>query len=80
MRVKERRNMSKQSEAKDKQGYTARALLPVCANCSSFRMDIVNHDAILSMEPYPVETNLRCSIGGFAVRKMGTCNEWSPKV
>jgi hypothetical protein len=63
--------MSKQAEAKKKQGYTIDKR--ICANCSNFKSDRV------PMQEYPqytVERNKRCGIGGFAVIKTAACNEF----
>jgi len=67
--------MSKQSEAKEKQGYVPKAKPKTCVNCKHFA-----HEQILMKTPwssYTKDTNLRCTLGGFKVMKMGTCNEWA---
>lgn len=67
--------MSKQSEAKEKQGYVPKAKPQTCVNCKHF-----TQEQILMKTPwssYTKDTNLRCTLGGFKVMKMGTCNEWS---
>ena len=67
--------MSKQSEAKNKQGYIRKLKPRACMNCKNF-----THELILIKTPwssYTKDTYLRCTIGGFKVMKMGTCNEWS---
>ena len=70
--------MSKQSEAKEKQGYTPKAIPQTCANCASFQMDVVDVPGWDGKPSgYKKETNLKCSIGGFAVKKMGTCDEFT---
>jgi hypothetical protein len=63
--------MSKQSEAKIKQGYVPKAIPQTCANCAS--LEILPQTSDFSA------AGLRCKIGGFAVKKMGTCNEFSGK-
>jgi hypothetical protein len=68
--------MSKQSEVKKRQGYTDRAIPQVCMNCASFSFEIGCHGG---NPEYPREMNFRCRIGGFAVKKMGTCDEFSGK-
>ena len=61
--------MSKQQTAKEKQGYNPKPVFPMCSNCKHY-----------SMQPettnwgYTRETNIRCGIGGFAIKKQGTCN------
>jgi len=72
--------MSNQSKAKEKQGYVPKMTPKACMHCASFRLDIGYTDPETYGKSYPKEMNLHCSIGGFAVKKMGTCNEWSPKV
>lgn len=70
-------NMTKQSEAKEKQGYIPKLKPPACVNCKNF-----THEEIIMKTPwssYVKDTNLRCALGGFKVMKMGTCNEWSSK-
>jgi len=69
--------MSKQSEAKAKQGYVAKAIPQTCCNCAHFASDIETKESYGGKWEH--ETNLRCKIGGFAVKKMGTCDEFEPK-
>ena len=65
--------MSKQLQAKLNQGYQLKPVLPVCSNCTHFKSDLIpsewNND-------YIQEKNLRCGIGGFAVKKQSTCREY----
>lgn len=65
--------MSKQSNAKAEQGYVPR-YVNTCGNCAHYRSDKKNNGY-----GYTVETNMRCSIGGFKVMKLGTCQEFSKK-
>ena len=63
--------MTKQSKAKADQGYVPKAVPQVCGNCANFASDMI--------KPYlgnsfVKETNMRCVLGGFAVKKMGTCD------
>ena len=67
--------MSKQSEAKEKQGYTPKATPRTCATCGHFQMDTVERESF--GQKWTEDKNLRCGIGGFAVKKMATCNMWS---
>ncbi|HEX7687314.1 MAG TPA: hypothetical protein VF453_06395 [Burkholderiaceae bacterium] len=70
--------MSKQSEAKERQCYTPKLIPSVCGNCAHKRSTITEHPAEFSWsKPYTTEKDLRCAIGGFAVRKMGSCSEWA---
>jgi len=65
--------MSKQSEAKEKQGYVAIPLPKTCCNCAYFRVAVEHTKPAWGTE-YQKETNLYCSVGGFAVTWMATCN------
>ena len=67
--------MSKQSEAKERQGYVSKAKPTTCMNCWFFRFDVVLAPVGMGAE-YDRRKNLRCEIGGFAVKKMGTCNKY----
>lgn len=76
--------MSKQSEAKERQGYEAKPVQRVCGTCKYFKSDKEfpawmrdgKHDHYLSDDGYMQETNKRCGIGGFAVKKTATCRGW----
>lgn len=68
--------MSKQSEAKSRQGYVPKA--PTCSTCIHFTSDVVKKLSGWGVE-WTEEANLRCAIGGFAVKKMATCYKWSQK-
>ena len=63
--------MSKQSEAKSRQGYTK--TLNNCGNCRRFTCD---KGLSTWGKDFVTERNLRCSIGGFKVNKTATCGEW----
>lgn len=83
--------MSKQSEAKEKQGYLAKS--PTCSGCANLKSDLElptwmqEHNEKRKAEGYPaaygdelcVEKNLRCGIGGFAVKKTAVCPLHVPK-
>ena len=73
--------MSKKSEAKEKQGYVAKPVPKPCMNCANFLFDRVQVRLGTSWHPegWFEDKNMRCSLGGFAVKKMGTCNEWRAK-
>lgn len=82
--------MSKQSEAKEKQQYCAKPVTKTCANCNHLEQNFFHYDEKYvrvegknpDTEKYARPTysdNLRCKIGGFAVKKMATCNEFSKK-
>jgi hypothetical protein len=72
--------MSKQSDAKQDQGYIPKAVPQTCMNCFHFKMDVV---PVLNWQDKPTgyerETNKRCGLGGFAVQKMATCNKFKSK-
>lgn len=68
--------MSKQSEAKEKQGYVPKMKPNACMNCRFFKFDKGFHNQDLYGERFPKVMNLRCGLGGFAVKKMGTCKEF----
>jgi hypothetical protein len=70
--------MSRQSESKLKQGYVPKAVPHTCLNCVNFAMDIENPDPQHHPE-WERNTNLRCTLGGFKVMKMGTCNVFQMK-
>ncbi len=69
--------MSKQSEAKEKQGYVSKAIPQTCVNCACF----TNEEIVMKTpwSSYTKSINQRCGIGGFKVMKMGTCDEWNGK-
>lgn len=80
--------MSKQSEAKKSQGYVAKAVPQTCQHCANMRSrldlprwmrecnELNPQGAVYGIEIYGAMTDLRCALGGFAVKKMGACNEW----
>ena len=65
--------MSKQSEAKKQQGYVNKAIPRTCCNCVYFRMEVEDTQTAWGAA-YQKEKNLHCFVGGFAVKKMATCN------
>ena len=75
--------MSKQSEAKAAQRYTDKAYC--CSDCRNITRDMVlpawmrgdpKYDNDTARNAHLVEKNLRCGIGGFAVKKLGVCDCW----
>lgn len=86
--------MSAQSIAKAAQGYKDKPLVRTCATCAHFLSDMklpewmVDRNAIRAAQgarpfyddSYAIEKNKRCGIGGFAVKKMGTCKQFKAKV
>jgi hypothetical protein len=81
--------MSKQSEARDTQGY--RTEQRNCGNCSHRTHDLAlpawmersNAERVKDgLPPYysvvnAEERNHRCTIGDFAVKKTATCDRWT---
>ena len=79
---------SKQAQAKEAQGYTTAA--NNCGNCTHMTSERAlpawmvrdsEERSRIGMLPYPVETfgverNLRCGIGGFAIKKTATCSKY----
>ena len=68
--------MSKQSEAKEKQGYTKQA--PCCSNCNFFTSKIESVKSGWSSQEFKHESELRCLIGKFKVLKNSWCNQYEP--
>lgn len=60
--------MSKQSEAKKKQNYNPKPEHAMCSNCYNYASESVDNGY-----GYLEEKNKRCTVGGFAVAKNGTC-------
>lgn len=72
---------SKQELAKRFQGYEEKPMPKVCSNCQNFTFDKVQTIAPSAWNPngYWEDKNLRCKLGGFAVKKRATCNAFSAK-
>ena len=68
--------MREQSEAKERQGYVPKAVPHTCVNCKSFTSNVENIATQYGNGTWRRETNMRCLYGGFAVKKMGTCNSF----
>lgn len=79
--------MSKQSEAKASQNYRPKA--HNCGDCANLRSDMVlsqwmidsnaRGSGVYTAEKHGVEKNIRCGIGGFAVKKGGICGSHKAK-
>lgn len=65
--------MSKQSEQKEKQGF--RKGCPCCENCANFTCEIVKEIGYYSSQIWTREKKLRCTLGGFSVKKRSWCRE-----
>lgn len=63
--------VSKQVEAKNRQGYNPKPVHPSCSNCKHFTFDRESYEGWRG--PYVEDKNLRCSLGGFKVVKGGLC-------
>ena len=74
--------MSKIQKIKDEQGYIPKLIPNTCGNCANLTSEMVQVHAPTTWSPegYWAEKNVRCSIGGFAVKKLGSCKMWEPKV
>lgn len=68
--------MSKQSEAKARQGYNG--FPRNCGNCMSYDSDVTKHKGVYGGD-YVTEKHRVCRVGGFAVKKSAVCNEWAKK-
>ena len=73
--------MSKQSEAKMRQGYTTE--VKNCSNCANYSSDrklpawmVGNSTYEDNAHRYEVESNVRCGLGGFAIKKTASCEQY----
>lgn len=66
--------MSKVSEAKKKQNYQTKQETARCAICSFFRSEFIENKW-----GYKEEKNVRCGIGGFAIKKTAICDMFEHK-
>lgn len=71
--------MSKQSDAKISQNYIPKALPKTCATCKHFQFDRVQTQppSMWNKDGWWEDKSLRCGLGGFAVKKMATCDCYS---
>lgn len=88
--------MSAQSIAKAAQGYEPKPVPNVCSRCEHFESDRLLPEWMIesnakakgsrlgapqyTLAENGIEKNLRCTLGGFDVKKMGTCREFRLKV
>lgn len=61
--------LSKVAKAKAAQNYTPKADPKFCMTCNHFLSDKVDNGY-----GFMKEVNIRCAIGGFKVKKKGTCD------
>lgn len=66
--------MSKQSEAKERQMYSPNITPMVCSNCQHYKSKMTAVKGVFG-GTYTEESDKRCGLGGFLVRKMGGCKE-----
>jgi hypothetical protein len=80
--------MSNQSDAKAAQGYEPKPVPQTCMNCGHFKLDLALPKWKIERnlqcpgrygQEYAREKNLRCGLGGFAVKKTATCNAFVRK-
>jgi hypothetical protein len=72
--TKKGKSMSKQSEAKKEQNY--REAPDSCANCGHYESQMVkkSYQGFGGLSEWEEEKGKRCTIGGFAVKKMAMCD------
>jgi hypothetical protein len=74
-------NMSKKHQAAmEAQQYTPKFIAGVCGNCTHMTFDMelpawMQEQAGVWDDKYKIEKNHRCGIGGFPVKKLGSCCE-----
>lgn len=82
--------MSTIAEKKAACGYIPKCVPSTCSNCAGYTAERVFPEwmeqsnarrgrADYTIEEHGIEKNLRCTRHGFAVKKMGVCNDWAPK-
>lgn len=65
---------SKQTQAKNDQVYNPKPVPAVCSTCKHFQCDrVMTYAGDKWRDPKYDDKNLRCAIGGFAVKKHGSC-------
>lgn len=70
--------MSKQQEAKERQGYETKPILPVCKTCQH-RTSRIEHGKDYYGRAWEQEKDIRCGLGGFAIKEMASCAGWELK-
>lgn len=78
--------MSKQQQCKDKQQYVPKAIPQTCGACR--HCVPVMGEVLMYKDPLKYamggthvisqQVSQKCGIGGFVVKKMGTCSVWVP--
>lgn len=77
--------MSKQQEAKQRQDYVAKAIpqtCSVCIHCAPVMGDVLRYKDRTNFTTGGThmvveQVSQKCGIGGFAVKKMGSCSLWA---
>ena len=69
--------MSKQSDAKALQNYTEKPFVKMCGNCEHFTFEKSGVTGFFGA--FVEHKNLRCSLGGFKVKKTAVCQDWEAK-
>ena len=73
--------MSKTKQAMERQQYTPKLIPGTCGNCAHlvFKMELqtwmLSAPAGTYGDEHKVMKQMRCCIGGFAVKKLGSCAE-----
>lgn len=62
---------NKKLKPKIKQEYEAKPVFPKCANCKHYKSEEKIEEGYYAN--WTKEVNMRCGLGGFAVKKYGTC-------
>lgn len=71
--------MSKQSEAKKSQGYDHKPVPRTCGTCLHYKCAVEVSPGVYKGTTVHNESDKRCSLGGFAVKKTATCNNYEAK-
>lgn len=68
--------MSRQSEAQKAQGYRPAAARQ-CANCMHYSSKTEEVKTKYNPRPWIKESEIRCTLGGFAVTRTAICDRWA---
>ncbi len=68
--------MTKIERAKKEQGYIPHVIPQTCGNCGHYTSKLTERRGVYG-GIYFDESDKRCGIGGFAVKKMGGCKCWT---
>lgn len=71
--------MSKQSEAKEAQGYLKQSMS--CQHCKHFSSEFIDRNPTWASSSYIIteEKSIRCMLGGFSVQKTASCDKFERK-